>query len=1033
MKRIFLVLLAISVVRVGSTAVDSASTGADFYVSPTGLDTWSGAIAEPASNGSDGPFATLKRARDAVRELKQNKKGDIVVSVRGGAYRLDETVVFGLADSGEGDATITYAAYPGEKPVFTSSVEIEEWKRLQSPPADLPEVARGKVVVADVSENFYTLYDGEGRLPRARSEGFAAQVPTSEADLAAFKQTKNTLYYPEGVLKNWSNLDDVELLIRPQHAWIYNILPLASVDEASRIAYTKIPGSYTLRPQIIKLVEDDLCWVENVLEALDEPGEWVLNTKEKKLYLWPRSDGPVFRPRLRELIRVEGGIDKEGPTDIPVRNLVFRGLSFMHGDRYTLKNDDAGLQHDWDMLDVDNALFRIRGGESCVVEDCHFSNSGGGAIRVDLYGQNIRIENNHIEKLGGAGILLSGYGPGTKDVNKNNAVLNNHIHDFGEIYRHSPGIMLWQSGENRVANNLVHDAPYCGVIVSGFLYHFFGRPDARELVRTVRWNEVDKKEGLDSWDGALPYLHSHDNLIEYNEIHHVMSEMGDGNGIYIRGAGSGNVIRRNYIHHLLGPTRMQAAIRTDGGQRDTLIVENVIYKCTSKGIVLKLNNRVENNIVMDLVEARFRGDSIPASYLTLRESPLDGATIKRNIFFNSGDRAVYFDETKERRFPVMARAKDADTDFNVYFSKNNRSLSEAHLQESQSEGIDAHSRSVDPLFVNASKGDLRLMPESPARALGILSLDTSEMGLRRVPAPQKRNQLDVEWEGESLRNIVYKEIGNYDLQMDVYMPPVKKYAASPVIYYVHGGGWAAGSRDKFGSRLFLPVFRELASDGFVCVSISYRLAKKGRNVFMRDCVTDAMDGLRFLNKNAARFGIDPNRIVVFGDSAGGQLVQMLNLASPDGFPGDENLVPFGVRPVGCISWYGPTDFTDSKLFETDFSDRNPDRFGARIVGEGLSYADRSKAYEEMSPYYWITPESPPMLLVQGNRDATIPLAHAIHLQKKADAIGADVESIIVKNSGHNWRAAGGDPSPSLEEIQRITTEYARKLIVRDKP
>ncbi len=722
-----------SFATIASLVSGASSENADFFVSTRGSDAWSGTMASENARGDDGPFATLQRARDAVRELKARKTGDIVVCIRGGRYSLNETVVFGLEDSGEGDATITYAAYPGETPVFASSVEIEGWTRLSESPASLPTVAQGRVLVTDVSEQFYTLYDGEGRLPRARSKGFAAQVPASEAELLAFKKTKNKLYYPEGVLKNWSNLEDVELLIRPQHAWIYNILPLASVDEDLRIACTKIPGSYTLRPQIIKLVESDLCWVENVLEALDEPGEWVLNTKEGKLYLWPRSDTPVLRPQLRELIRVEGKIDRDGPVDLPVRNLVFSGLSFSHGDRYTLRESDAGVQHDWDMLDVDNALFRIRGGENCIVENCHFSNSGGGAIRVDLHGQNIRIENNHIERMGGAGILLCGYGPGNKDVNKGNAVLNNHIHDFGEIYRHSPGIMLWQSGENRVANNLVHDAPYSGIVVSGFLYHFFGRPDGRELVRTIRWRELDELADLNTWEGMLPYLHSHDNRVEYNEIHNVMSEMADGNGIYVRGAGSGNVIRRNYIHDLLGPTRMQAAIRTDGGQRDTLISENIISRCTSKGIVLKLNNRVENNVVVDLVEARFRGASIPASYLTLRESPLTGATILRNIFFASAEQAVFFDETKERRFPVMARARDADTDFNVYYAEGNSSLSADHLKKSQGDGIDVNSLTVDPLFEDVRNGDFRLLPGSLARGLGIVSLDASEMGLRKEP------------------------------------------------------------------------------------------------------------------------------------------------------------------------------------------------------------------------------------------------------------------------------------------------------------
>jgi dipeptidyl aminopeptidase/acylaminoacyl peptidase len=78
----------------------------------------------------------------------------------------------------------------------------------------------------------------------------------------------------------------------------------------------------------------------------------------------------------------------------------------------------------------------------------------------------------------------------------------------------------------------------------------------------------------------------------------------------------------------------------------------------------------------------------------------------------------------------------------------------------------------------------------------------------------------------------------------------------------------------------------------------------------------------------------------------------------------------------------------------------------------------------MSPYYWVKTDSLPLLLMQGDTDATIPFAHAPHLKTKADQIGADVQMVIVKNAGHNWRKAGGDPDPGVAEIQRITADYA---------
>lgn len=440
---------------------------ADFYVAPDGSDAWSGTLPQPDSTGSDGPFATLERARDAVRLQKAGTSTDLKVSIRGGTYPLTETVIFGVEDGGNASAqdgsTITFAAYPGETPVFTSARQITGWEKVTGKLPGLSEAVIGELQVANVAGTFRTLYDEQGMLPRAQSEPF---VPHG---------TKTELNFPKGRLKNWPNLADVEIVVRPTWPWMVNVLPLASVDEEAGIARTTIPATYEMN--------EIGCWVENVLEELDKPGEWVLNTKEGKVYLWPRSDSPVMAPRLTEFIRVEGAIDEQGSQDTPVRNLVFRGLTFKHGDRYTLEEDDAGTQHDWDVFDKDNALVRLRGTENCTIEQCHFIDSGSGAIRVDLHGQKNKIADNHIEHLGGGGILLCGYGPGTKDVNKNNLVYNNHIHHIGKIYWQSPGIFVCQSGGNRIANNLIHHTNYSGMVISGIVTGLFKKQDKRESSR----------------------------------------------------------------------------------------------------------------------------------------------------------------------------------------------------------------------------------------------------------------------------------------------------------------------------------------------------------------------------------------------------------------------------------------------------------------------------------------------------------------------------------------------------------------------
>ncbi|MDF1755890.1 MAG: right-handed parallel beta-helix repeat-containing protein [Verrucomicrobiales bacterium] len=718
-------------------AVSDIAEGADFYISPEGSDLWSGTLPNRNDQNDDGPFATLQRARGAVRELKGKSPGKaITVQIREGIYKLNQTVVFSIEDSGTKGADITYEAYPSETPVISSAISIEGWELAPDSLPHLPAAARGKVWQASLPDGdgafkkFRTLYDSDGLLPRARSKGFIPQ----ERAVNRRKMGKNTVFCPDGFVRDWENFDDVEIAIRPHHAWILNLLPVESVTVKDQSITTSIPATYAM-DELHFLKGTPSCWVENVIEAIDEPGEWVINSREGKIYLWPR-DGKqprgISAPLLQELIRVEGEIDFDGPTDRPVTHLSFKGLTFMHGERYEIIETDKGLQHDWEMHDKNSALLRFRGSEFCVVEDCHFTHSGGGAIRFDLHAQKNLVTGNHIEDIGGTGILFSGYGPGTKDVNCQNTIVNNHIHQVGKVYSHSPGIFLWQSGQNRVAHNLVHHTPYSGIIVSGVMDDFFRKGNLRELINTVRWHEIDSPPGQLSRDEIKPLLHSHDNLVECNEIHHAMEELADGNGIYIRGAGPGNVIRRNYIHHLVAPTLMQSAIRTDGGQRGTLISENIIYKCVSHGIHLKLNNRAENNIIAYILQPTREGKKKPSVYFKLREGPLTGGAVKRNIMYHTRGKATFLDQGNNPRLPA-AWAKEADTDYNLYFSKVGPAQAENALQKSREMGSDEHSLATDPLFIDPAAGDFNFHPDSPALRLGFKPIDMTKIGLIESP------------------------------------------------------------------------------------------------------------------------------------------------------------------------------------------------------------------------------------------------------------------------------------------------------------
>jgi len=246
----------------------------------------------------------------------------------------------------------------------------------------------------------------------------------------------------------------------------------------------------------------------------------------------------------------------------------------------------------------------------------------------------------------------------------------------------------------------------------------------REVSRSIRRHEVGEVPRDPTIDDVRPYLHSHDNLIEYNEIHHAMEKLGDGNGIYIRGSGPGNVIRRNYIHHLVNPIGSQSGIRTDGGQMDTLVAENVIYRCTSQGLILKLNNRAENNIIAYVLDGSRQAKGKSVSYLRLTEGPSTGGAIKRNIFYHHGVKASFFAQSRD------AQAKDSDKDYNIYYCAGNPEESQSALDTMQRDGVDTNSQAVDPLFVVPEKGDFRFKPKSPALKMGILPIDLSKIGLR---------------------------------------------------------------------------------------------------------------------------------------------------------------------------------------------------------------------------------------------------------------------------------------------------------------
>ena len=398
-------------------ALSTVSTWAgDFYVSPDGND---------ANSGSkEKPFATLSRARDAVRQAKAQAKEPFNVLIRGGTYAVTEPLVLGPGDSGTRECPITYAACPNEKPVFRGGKVITGWKRGQGHlwTAEIPEVKQGQWY-------FRQLFVNGQRRPRARlpKEGFYTVAGPGDPAKRAFK------FNPGELDPAWRNRDDVEVIVL--QFWTEGRLRIESIDTAANMV--KFTGD-AFRP----LSWSKGWYVENVYEGLLRPGDWYLDRQTGVLHYWPMPGEDVDKleivaPTARHWIRLEG----DWKNGKPVEHISFRGLTFHYSD-WSL---DPKLGYSYPQAAIEQTPnqplwqgWAIDEGQSIPQSQIEVP-AGIWADGAD----HIRFENNEIAHTGGWGIDLS---LGCQ----NNAICGNHLYDLGAgaVRVGSPDICFRRRGGN---------------------------------------------------------------------------------------------------------------------------------------------------------------------------------------------------------------------------------------------------------------------------------------------------------------------------------------------------------------------------------------------------------------------------------------------------------------------------------------------------------------------------------------------------------------------------------------------------------
>ncbi len=305
----------------------------------------------------------------------------------------------------------------------------------------------------------------------------------------------------------------------------------------------------------------------------------------------------------------------------------------------------------------------------------------------------------------------------------------------------------------------------------------------------------------------------------------------------------------------------------------------------------------------------------------------------------------------------------------------------------------------------------------------LIKFDSNKDDLLDPKEYTKSQEKAIDSPGEKLLNVVFKKVDGESVLLDFYFPDIDESKDKPVVIYTHGGGWAAGNKYGAGRASFNVVHKALLKKGFCVVSVGYRLVKKDAKTSMRDCVIDSKDALRFISAYKNELGIDPMKIYTFGDSAGGHLAQMLLLSPPESLTGDPELANYSYKTVAGVSWYGPCDFQDPQLFNHNDSPKFRDRFGPRILGNNTKPENKVALYEEMSPVHYLKSNSPPLLMIQGDKDTTIPVKQAYRMQEALKTINAPVEIMIIKNAGHNWRSVDAPITPNRDTIVERTVEF----------
>ena len=669
----------------------SAAEPLILHVSPAGNDSWSGHLAAPNSNRTNGPLASLTGARDALRKARVSigsKPVPATVRVQGGTYRLSAPFVLEPQDSGSSDAPVMFEAEPGQAPVFSGGRALTGFKQRGNVwETTVPEVKSGHWY-------FRQLFVNGQRRQRAHSPntGFhriANLVPgPKEAQKKPYLHDR--FVFAPGDFQSFARLRDVNVTL--MHSWETSIHPVKSVNLATNtvqftapikewwgIGYWEKAQRYT---------------IENALELLDTPGEWYLNRETGVLTYWPMpgeklGETEVVAPFLTELVRFAGNAD-QGRF---VEHVALRGLKFHHADWELAPNGNSSTQA---AVEVP-AVIVADGARHVALEGCEVAHTGTYGLWFRRGCKDCRVQRNRLFDLGAGGIRVGETSMAPTDDAETSRILvdNNHIFDGGHVYAAGIGIWVAQSSHNVVSHNDIHDLLYSGMSLG--------------------------------WNWGLEPNRTHHNTVEWNHIHHLVhGTLSDAGLIYCLGVSPGSIIRNNVLHDIWPYTEpaLGWGIYLDGQCGGYLVENNLVFNTLCGGLMFNNGGHahtIRNNIF-----------ALSARQALWPYSEKRPSTLRHNIVYLTQGELLIPHGERSLNERLAAKEPPGDWDENLYWHTGGADELRFYrhtFPEWQALGLDPHSRIADPLFMNPAGHDFRLQPGSPALSLGFQPFDLSAAGL----------------------------------------------------------------------------------------------------------------------------------------------------------------------------------------------------------------------------------------------------------------------------------------------------------------